>query len=471
MKDRGEEVSELLVPFTLRLPDASLRDCAASQGTPLSEALDSVGVDPAWFQLCRISGGLVKPADRIGFEVAAGEVIMFVADPSAMLTQGRWASRAPNGGPGGEGDAAARNRAVPGGTLVGSALVIVLVELFVLAGPFLWDWRPGLLSRLVTGALGVLYALVLAYVAPAWARTQCVATASAVFALSCLQIVPADNPVGAAVAPVVMAWGGLLFCLAYRMRRVEDVEDAVAVPRAAWMVATACTTLMVLGGSLVARPAFLAVAAGTVLVWLSPQLTMRSSSFVLIDIKEVLTSALPGRQQDPPRPKAMNARTSRAAYSSARVRSHVVIALGCAMCVLGGLMSGSHVGAGEWRGRAALATVLGAALSLAFTARHQRSGGRLLMTGASVLLAALVAASPEVSAHVPGGSAVLLAGAAFLIAVLFPLRGAGGGRRKRMAPSPLVGRILDVLQALILIVVLPASVYASGLFDAIRQSM
>ena len=40
-----------------------------------------------------------------------------------------------------------------------------------------------------------------------------------------------------------------------------------------------------------------------------------------------------------------------------------------------------------------------------------------------------------------------------------------------MAPSPLVGRILDVLQALMLIVVLPASVYASGLFDAIRQSM
>ena len=470
MKDRGEEVSELLVPFTLRLPNASLRDCAASQGTPLSEALDSVGVDPAWVQLCRISGDLVKPTDRVGFEVAAGDVIMFVADPSAMLTQGWRGSHSPKGWPAADGAPTPRTNAVSAGTLAGSALVIAFLELFVLAGPFVWGWQPGPISRWVTGSLGVFYALVLGYVAPTWVRTQCVAGASAVFALSCLQIVPADNPVGAVVAPVVMAWGGLLYCFAYRLRRIENVEDAVAVPRAAWMVATACTTLLVLGGGLVAKPAFLAIAAGAALVWLAPQLTMRTSSFVLIAIKEVLTTALPGRQQEPPRPKAMNSRVSHEAYSSARVRSHVVIALGCLMCVSGGLMSGSYVGTGEWHGRAGLATILGAALSLAFAARHQRSGGRLLLVGASVLLVSLVTASAEVSAGVPGGSAALLAGIAFLVAVLFPVREVAG-RQRRMTPSPLAGRILDVLQATTLIVVLPASVYASGLFDAIRQVM
>ena len=88
-------MSDLLVPFTLRLPDASLRDCAAAQGTPLSEALHSVGVDPAWVHLCRVSGSEVKPTDRVGFEVAAGDVIMFVADPSAMLSHGGWPFRDP----------------------------------------------------------------------------------------------------------------------------------------------------------------------------------------------------------------------------------------------------------------------------------------------------------------------------------------------------------------------------------------
>ena len=43
------------------------------------------------------------------------------------------------------------------------------------------------------------------------------------------------------------------------------------------------------------------------------------------------------------------------------------------------------------------------------------------------------------------------------------------GRSKKSAPSPLAGRMLDIVQAFTMVVVLPASVYASGLFDAIRQ--
>ena len=201
-------MSDLLVPFTLRLPDASLRDCAAAQGTPLSEALHSVGVDPAWVHLCRVSGSEVKPTDRVGFEVAAGDVIMFVADPSAMLSHGGWPFRDPRASAEEEAERSARARAVSAGTLVGSALVVVLVEVFVLASPFVWGWQPDVFSRLGVGALSVFYSLALGYIAPTWARTESVAVASLVFALACLQIVPADNPVGSVVAPIVVTWGG-----------------------------------------------------------------------------------------------------------------------------------------------------------------------------------------------------------------------------------------------------------------------
>ena len=321
-------MSDLLVPFTLRLPDASLRDCAAAQGTPLSEALHSVGVDPAWVHLCRVSGSEVKPTDRVGFEVAAGDVIMFVADPSAMLSHGGWPFRDPRASAEEKAERSARARAVSAGTLVGSALVVVLVEVFVLASPFVWGWQPDPVSRLAFGSLSVFYALVLGYIAPAWARTECVAAASLVFGLACLQIVPADNPVGSAVAPIVVTWGGLLYCLSYGVRRVEGVEDAISVPRAAWAVATVCATLMILGNSLVAHPAFLAIAAGAALVWLSPQLTVRAGSFVLIDIGEVMTVALPGRQQEPPKPKAMNARASHEAYASWEARAFIAFGFG-----------------------------------------------------------------------------------------------------------------------------------------------
>ena len=459
-------MSDLLVPFTLRLPDASLRDCAASQGTPLSEALDSLGVDPSWVHLCRVSGSSVKPTDRVGVEVAAGDVIMFVADPSAMLSHQGWPFRSPHGSSEAEADSPSRARAVSAGTLVGSALVVVLVEVFVLASPFVWGWQPDPVSRLAFGSLSVFYALVLGYIAPAWARTECVAAASLVFGLACLQIVPADNPVGSAVAPIVVTWGGLLYCLSYGVRRVEGVEDAISVPRAAWAVATVCATLMILGNSLVAHPAFLAIAAGAALVWLSPQLTVRAGSFVLIDIGEVMTVALPGRQQEPPKPKAMNARASHEAYASARVRSHVVVALACLLCVLGGMGSGAYLGTQEWHGRAALATIVGGALSLGFAARGQRGASRMLLIASSAALASAVAASAGVTAGVPGGSAALLSCAAFLLVALFLVR----DTRKKSA-SPLAGRLLDVLQAFAMVVVLPSSVYASGLFDAIRQAV
>ena len=84
----------------------------------------------------------------------------------------------------------------------------------------------------------------------------------------------------------------------------------------------------------------------------------------------------------------------------------------------------------------------------------------------SAALASAVAASAGVTAGVPGGSAALLSCAAFLLVVLFLVRDT-----RKASPSPLAGRVLDVLQAFALVVVLPSSIYASGLFDAIRQAV
>ena len=191
-------MSDLLVPFTLRLPDASEHDCAVSQGTPLSEALDSIGIDPSWAQLCRTSGGPVALVDRVGFEIPAGDVVVLLTSPAGGLSPGVW----PFGPGGASGPGPAQDHRVSAmAALVSSALVVVLTEFFILAGPFLWGWQPSPFVRLAVGSLCVGYALVLGYAAPLWARTECVAVASVVFALACLQIVPADNPVGAAVAP------------------------------------------------------------------------------------------------------------------------------------------------------------------------------------------------------------------------------------------------------------------------------
>ena len=162
----------------------------------------------------------------------------------------------------------------------------------------------------------------------------------------------------------------------------------------------------------------------------------------------------------------MNARASHEAYASARVRSHVVVALACLLCVLGGMGSGAYLGTQEWHGRAALATIVSGALSLGFAARGQRGASRMLLIASSAALASAVAASAGVTAGVPGGSAALLSCAAFLLVVLFLVR----DTRKKSA-SPLAGRLLDVLQAFAMVVVLPSSVYASGLFDAIRQAV
>lgn len=456
-------MSDLLVPFTLRLPDASEHDCAVSQGTPLSEALDSIGIDPSWAQLCRTSGGPVALVDRVGFEIPAGDVVVLLTSPAGGLSPGVW----PFGPGGASGPGPAQDHRVSAmAALVSSALVVVLTEFFILAGPFLWGWQPSPFVRLAVGSLCVGYALVLGYAAPLWARTECVAVASVVFALACLQIVPADNPVGAAVAPIVVAWSGLLYCLSYAVRRIPGVEDAIAVPCAAWACAAAYTTVAVLGNDLLVRPSFLFIAVGASLAWVSPQLTMRASSFVLIDVREVLTVALPSRKQDPPRPKAMNARSSHEAYTSARVRSHVVIAMACAMCLCGGLAAGPFLDIHTWQGRAAVATVAAGAGALAFSARsRQRSGERVLMVVSSAVLLAVVGTSPSVTADFPGGAVGLLAACGTALALVFGLRGASG----EGASSPFFGRVLDVFQGLTLIVALPSAVYASGLFDAVRQ--
>ena len=86
--------------------------------------------------------------------------------------------------------------------------------------------------------------------------------------------------------------------------------------------------------------------------------------------------------------------------------------------------------------------------------------------GRSATLVSAVAASAGVTTGVPGGSAALLSCSAFLLVALFPMR---DRRSKKSTPSPLAGRMLDIVQAFTMVVVLPASVYASGLFDAIRQ--
>ena len=62
-------------------------------------------------------------------------------------------------------------------------------------------------------------------------------------------------------------------------------------------------------------------------------------------------------------------------------------------------------------------------------------------------------------------TAGLLAACGTALALVFGLRGASG----EGASSPFFGRVLDVFQGLTLIVALPSAVYASGLFDAVRQ--
>ena len=456
-------MSDLLVPFTFLLPDTSEHDCAVSQGTPLSEALDSIGIDPSWAQLCRASGGPLALSDRVGFEVPAGDVVVLLTPPTGGVSL----EPGPFGPSGAAGPARAEDRRASAMTaLACSALVVVLTEFFILAGPFLWGWQPGPFVRLAVGSLCIGYALALGYAAPQWARTECVAVASVVFAIACLQIVPTDNPVGAAVAPIVVAWSGLLYCMSYAVRRIPGVEDAIAVPSAAWACAAAYTTVAVLGNDLLVRPSFLFIAVGAALAWVSPQLTMRAWSFVLIDVREVLTVALASRKQDPPRPKAMNARSSQEAYTSARVRSHVVIALACTMCLFGGLAAGPFLDVHTWQGRAAVATVAAGAGALAFSARsRQRSGERVLLVVSSAVLLAVVGTSPSVTADFPGGAVGLLAACGIALALAFGLPGTNGAGTS----SPFFGRVLDVFQGLTLVVALPSAVYASGLFDVVRQ--
>lgn len=256
-------------------------------------------------------------------------------------------------------------------------------------------------------------------------------------------------------------WGATGVALGLWLWRSVPLTTAHAL---SWGILTACATVLTFINAPIARIAPFAIAFAMCAITASPSLSVRIPATQLLDMPLVTTSAPTVRSPEVPSPSRITGRRINRTVIDATSRTRLVQYVGLGLIVLGAPVIYSMVGIHSTQQIASSALVCASIIALLVVPRERRWASSRVVprVGALILLATLLI-SPASRSLVGNTYAAAALVALGCISVLWTRM------RVEKEHSPLIGRLTDILQALSLTIIFPASFFAADLFDLVRQ--
>lgn len=429
------------------------RDVALRADVLLGDALRAalVPLDQPGTVVLDPRGRALDLGGGVGDQVDDGALLLVVrAAPAPVTSAERWAAEHP--------DAAERRPAAQAGLLLAATMLSGVVALVVVL------WAPDLSPASVAALAGVLGLTALGAAA---ARSEATASATvagpaAAFALGALVVLPQD----AAERRLALLVGLVLACVAAGVRAVcaqregSGLDDAVVVGAALVVV-----TVLQSAALLLDLPAVVATAVTVglcpLVLRVAPRLALAVPDEQLIDLAHVSRTASSVRGDRPRALGRVDERQVVLAVRRAERRRTVATVLASALPValLPVVLAGA-AGVARW-GTLALATCVVLAFALVPRTARGAAVRRAPRAAACAIVVELAVAAPFVAEGRPVAVGVALAGAAALSVSAVLL---GRGRR-----SVVASRLGDAIEALAVVLALPASLVAADLIETLRR--
>lgn len=338
---------------------------------------------------------------------------------------------------------------------------LVVAEGAALILPIIGFWTPPVAARWITAVICVISCA--AAITRVRVRDQpwLVLSLSALFGATAAALVPLDAEFAMTATLLTMLWWALIGSLA--AWAIYDFTLGALTARI-WAAAVFAASLSAYLEIDFVSAAPLLLTFAVLLTAFTPSLAIRVPETQLLDLPVVATTAGSLRRPEPSAPSKITMRRVLRTIEDGRVRAQTLLLVCTATVLLSAPSVVQLMDHRTWEGRAAIALVICSWITLLIAGRNrrERSARILPRIAAIVLLVSALTSAPLTSLFGMRMCAIalLVLGGAHLVSALVSVA---------HEPTALVSRILDILESLSLVILLPAAVYTAGAFDFIRQ--
>ena len=421
---------------TTVLHGMSKRDVAVPVGTTVASLMRMLEIDPTSMNLAHPDGTPVGLEQVIGPDLPSGAVLTLSGSVESATIAKQVATRA------------ASPWLRPTLVLVVFLTLMTSIETACLIGPALGWWSVPVALR-VTAA--VICAVTVA-VSLRWWRLR--NTAPGLLATTTLigicgtAALPPSTIFLSQLAVAVTTWTALMAALCIWL---IDKSALSATLAAMWDIP-------------ITMVAPLVMAVATIAVSTIPSFAFRIPETQLLDLPTVTTSAPTVRAPQVAPPSPITAGKIRRTISEATARDQLLLIVCCSAVGITAFPASRTMGADQWAGVVGTVMMVTAFLSMALVPRARRDRlGRILPRISALLI--LIAALTTPSTSQALGSQITT----LILTVMAATLSIAATALAKARPSALIGRMADITQTFSVFLLLPAAVYAAGLFDLVRQ--
>ena len=338
---------------------------------------------------------------------------------------------------------------------------LIIAEGSVLVAPLIGLWEPPTALRWLTAILSALICAAAISLERVRTHAWFVLALSLFFGLTATAAIPAETEFAASATQLAIAWWALLASLSAWV-----IYDFVlgALTSGIWAGIVAVSTITSYYEISFTTLAPLIVAIAVLLTTLTPSLAIRIPETQLLDMPLVTTMVGRLRGPEPAAPSDITMPRVQRTINEGKARTQTLL-IACTVLILISAPSlATLMDHQTWEGRAAIGVIACSSLLLLITGRNRREHSARIIPqiGALGLIISALTASlvtQTIGTHISALILLLLGCAYIAVALIATVR----------EPSALIGWILDVCESLSLILLLPAAVYAAGVFTLIRQ--
>ena len=243
-----------------------------------------------------------------------------------------------------------------------------------------------------------------------------------------------------------------------------DKSALSATLAAVWGAVSLLASFVIMWDIPITMVAPLVMAVATIAVSTIPSFAFRIPETQLLDLPTVTTSAPTVRAPQVAPPSPITAGKIRRTISEATARDQLLLIVCCSAVGITAFPASRTMGADQWAGVVGTVMMVTAFLSMALVPRARRDRlGRILPRISALLI--LIAALTTPSTSQALGSQITT----LILTVMAATLSIAATALAKARPSALIGRMADITQTFSVFLLLPAAVYAAGLFDLVRQ--
>ena len=434
---------------TTVLHGMSKRDVAVPVGTTVASLMRMLEIDPTSMTLAHPDGTPVGLEQVIGPDLPSGAVLTLSGSVESATIAKQVATRA------------ASPWLRPTLVLVVFLTLMTSIETACLIGPALGWWFVPVALR-VTAA--VICAVTVA-VSLRWWRLR--NTAPGLLATTTLigicgtAALPPSTIFLSQLAVAVTTWTALMAALCIWL---IDKSALSATLAAVWGAVSLLASFVIMWDIPITMVAPLVMAVATIAVSTIPSFAFRIPETQLLDLPTVTTSAPTVRAPQVAPPSPITAGKIRRTISEATARDQLLLIVCCSAVGITAFPASRTMGADQWTGVVGTVMMVTAFLSMALVPRARRDRlGRILPRISALLI--LIAALTTPSTSQALGSQITT----LILTIMAATLSIAATALAKARPSALIGRMADITQTFSVFLLLPAAIYAAGLFDLVRQ--